>query len=737
MAAPTDWYVDPVNGSDSNGGTSLVDAWLTLNYAFTTIAAAEGTDGDRINLRNNATHTLTASIALSTYASANSVPFAVRGFTDAIGDGGLAIIDGASTYSITDTASAKTYLNFQDLKIQNCVAYSSQYLINTTVTNFVNVWFHSNTGSIVGSQLYFTDCKFTGNSGYSTNGVVNCTSSNAKLIRCYFSDNTNICILDSSVSLYVSDCVFNTNGYLGVYCSGTSIFQFDNCSFFDSTASTASGLEFSRSAVSCSVIGCVFEGYSGSGGAGINAAASGTRVVTFGTIYNNSFYNCDTNVLNLNDEVAIYTGNETLGSSPFAKSGSATDWTNAATYYAPQDVGSVITTDDFGHVRGAIAQAQAAGEPADPTWEDSETRDRKCAIAIQSSKVSGNLTDYELTFTEANLPAEIWTLAQNGGGDVRFAYDGVQIPCDIISFDTSGETAEINILVPSVSASANTTVYCYYSTSGTSSQPAASHAYGAENAYRSTNKMTLTLNEDPTVSAPQFIDRTSNSYDATSNGSQISGDSVAGKVGNALNFDGTDDYLTTNVGAALKAVGTGDYCVLGWINRTTTNRDDVFNLKSSDGSDDVGFLVLDTDKVYSYIQFNGGGYNNAQSTGTVAVGSWQQIGTRRLSGTLAAILNGSTAGTTYSSSEDLSAHDGTDAVWIGSNHSAYSPSSLNTEGEIDDLRVYAGAISDDFISARYENVNNPSAFAVAGTPADVSAGGGSGAIIRRPRMVGA
>jgi len=32
-ATATDWYVDAVNGSDNNGGTSLEDAWKTLKHA--------------------------------------------------------------------------------------------------------------------------------------------------------------------------------------------------------------------------------------------------------------------------------------------------------------------------------------------------------------------------------------------------------------------------------------------------------------------------------------------------------------------------------------------------------------------------------------------------------------------------------------------------------------------------------------------------------------------------------
>jgi hypothetical protein len=127
----------------------------------------------------------------------------------------------------------------------------------------------------------------------------------------------------------------------------------------------------------------------------------------------------------------------------------------------------------------------------------------------------------------------------------------------VVSFVTDNNpangTAEIHVKVTSVSASVDTTIYVWWNTAGTDSQPAASDTYGSENVWDSNYKLVLHMSQDPSGSAPQILDSTSNGYDATSRGSMTSGDLVDAAVGKGLDFDGTDDDLRvtaagTNVG---------------------------------------------------------------------------------------------------------------------------------------------------------------------------------------------
>ena len=87
----------------------------------------------------------------------------------------------------------------------------------------------------------------------------------------------------------------------------------------------------------CDICNNLIEGFTG--GYVVNQGVS-TRTRDNGILANNSYYNCSSS-FNYTSEVICYEGNESLGSTPFAKSGSIT-FANRETYFAPQDVGSVL-----------------------------------------------------------------------------------------------------------------------------------------------------------------------------------------------------------------------------------------------------------------------------------------------------------------------------------------------------------------------------------------------------------
>lgn len=433
----------------------------------------------------------------------------------------------------------------------------------------------------------------------------------------------------------------------------------------------------------------------------------------------------------------VYVGNQVnVASGIVINSGIPTSTSNAlynnsgVLYFSGSAVGGGLSNGSvtYANIQQGSEASILLGTPStatDPTWEDSVFRSEKTLVAIQASKINGDISDYHFTITESMLPTGIWANAQNGGGDIRVACNGSQVAIDVVDFDTSAETCQIECLVPFVSSSTNTPVYVYYNTATTTSQPAAGHAYGSNNARRSNNKQHISFNGDPTGSAPQFADRTSNGYDMTLGGTWASGDSVSGVVGSALDFErNTGQYAKSDIGAALKVVGTGDYAIFGMINRPSTGRDDIFIWKEGGGDDDIGVIVINgTEKVYAFTKWDGGAYENAQSTGTVATGVYQQVGFIRKSGTVYPILNGSTAGTTFSSSHDLSLHSGTNEAWYGCNHASYVPNGLGLTGSMDEFSVFTGPFGDDifdFIAARYENLKNQAAFAVASAPEAVA-----------------
>src|SRR3972149_6042286 len=72
------------------------------------------------------------------------------------------------------------------------------------------------------------------------------------------------------------------------------------------------------------------------------------------------------------------------------------------------------------------------------------------------------------------------------------------------------------------------------------------------------------LREDPSGTAPQIKDSTSNANHGTSAGSMTSGDQVAGKVDGSLDFDGVDDLVSTPDNNSLD-VGTNSFAYSVWV----------------------------------------------------------------------------------------------------------------------------------------------------------------------------
>lgn len=108
---------------------------------------------------------------------------------------------------------------------------------------------------------------------------------------------------------------------------------------------------------------------------------------------------------------------------------------------------------------------------------------RKCAVVIDHTKVAADQANFPVLLTGANLPAEIWTLAQADGGDLRFTSDAAgtqQLAADVVAWDSLRHRAEIWLGVPSLSASADTTVYVWYQTNGTAAKLAATDPHGSQ-----------------------------------------------------------------------------------------------------------------------------------------------------------------------------------------------------------------------------------------------------------------
>lgn len=159
-------------------------------------------------------------------------------------------------------------------------------------------------------------------------------------------------------------------------------------------------------------------------------------------------------------------------------------------------------------------------------------------INIKASQVDGALTNFPVLLDEtilSLLPYDIWSSALNGGGDLRFSSDiqgANRLACEIVTFNTATNTAEIYVNIPSVSSVIDTPIYIFYGKTGVS-QPAVGAAYGRN----------ATWNSDFL-----FVNHMNSGQDSTGKTTYSGGSAsiVAGKVGQASDFNGSSNYYDYN-----------------------------------------------------------------------------------------------------------------------------------------------------------------------------------------------
>ena len=292
-----EYYVRPVNGNDSTGdGLSHATAWLTTSHALGTIAI-DTTDGDRINVCDEGTETLTAAMPFSTYGghSSRNAGLTIEGYTATAGDGGLFSFD-CGGYGFV-SATSQDYIVIQNGKFTNW-GYGNLCFYLDDYCSFVNLEFDATIPSgnnsyrciVAGSVTNIIGCKF--HNFYDTSGVCIQCSSSSRIINNHIDTSSHAALRIYNAVLvygnlilngrYNGECIELRNGY------GSRII---NNSLISSASSTAQGIGANDAGLDSSLILIMnnyIEGFIGVGGAGISFNSDyGPNWVT-----NNYVYNC-------------------------------------------------------------------------------------------------------------------------------------------------------------------------------------------------------------------------------------------------------------------------------------------------------------------------------------------------------------------------------------------------------------------------------------------------------------
>jgi len=324
-SALTEVYVDPSIDADTGTGT-VGDPYGDLQHAMDT--ASLGTDGTRFNIKAGTSEVLTAALDWSTHGTLTTQqPMVIQGYTAAAGDGGIGVIDGDATYAVISAGA--NYVAFRDMHLTNT---GSEDIVDASSTSpaFFNVEFSDSTGygiEAVNAVSGLIDSCYFHDLG---NGIR--AKSSWDITNCHFANDgttdMGTCITITYYNGTIEGCTFSVDGTTDAIAMGRDAMRINACSFLTTgTGDAITGTNYHNQRIS----NCLFEGW--------NKGIEDIDTV-FTYYYNNSFYDCTTNIAGSYVDMMDDSGNEQLDGSPFAKSGADT-FANRAAYFAPNNVGLV------------------------------------------------------------------------------------------------------------------------------------------------------------------------------------------------------------------------------------------------------------------------------------------------------------------------------------------------------------------------------------------------------------
>ena len=195
-------------------------------------------------------------------------------------------------------------------------------------------------------------------------------------------------------------------------------------------------------------------------------------------------------------------------------------------------------------------------------------------ISTQETVCFDNVQVFDFKLTDVDIE-KLYNAGVPSSKRIAFEYEdsGVQCYAEIESWDAANEKATLHVKVPSIPTSGTYLNFYYDET-----QPDNTAYIGdtgdtaAQRVWDSNFVAVYHMAQDPSGTAPQILDSTSNANHGTSYGSMTSSDLIDGLTGKAIEFDGTDDYVgglpspndINTVEVLLYQSSNTDQCLVTW-----------------------------------------------------------------------------------------------------------------------------------------------------------------------------
>ena len=184
-------------------------------------------------------------------------------------------------------------------------------------------------------------------------------------------------------------------------------------------------------------------------------------------------------------------------------------------------------------------------------------------IVIDHTKVNSDLTHFPVTVFLGSGDAEVFgEISYTDRKKIAFTKeDGItELYAEIERYNTTNLKAVYHVSKSDwvISSSKDTIFYMYFDSSHAENTSYIDDSGGtvAQNVWDSNFVAVYHLNQDPTGGTGCILDSTSNNDDGTPHGSMTSDDLVDGKVGKALDFDGSNDYIEFSTSLAVTSIVT-------------------------------------------------------------------------------------------------------------------------------------------------------------------------------------
>jgi len=262
---------------------------------------------------------------------------------------------------------------------------------------------------------------------------------------------------------------------------------------------------------------------------------------------------------------SITIGTTTAGASiRFTTDGSTPTSSFGTVYVSPVPVSSNLTLKAIAYKTGmtdslvaSAAYTISGGGGGGPSWYNSSWTNRK-AITIDHTKVSGasNLTNFPVLISLAS-DTNLQALAQSNGNDILFtASDGVsKLNHEIESYSSSNGKLNAWVQVPSLSPTADTTIYIYYGNAAAANQQNKAAVW--DSSYRAV------IHLADNTATPAVTDSTSNGNNGTASANSSTLD-TPGQIGGGFALNGSN-------GVSFSGIPTGSTVTMeAWVNLTNT-----------------------------------------------------------------------------------------------------------------------------------------------------------------------